>query len=97
MDADYTIENVRVQHINGGLEDLTPWFKGLQNGQVIATGESLDFKAVPCRRTDNKAERFHLSFNIKEISELTVTYEVWIDADDGTLGGWRQCEAGELN
>ncbi|WP_445364687.1 PKD domain-containing protein [Microbulbifer sp. ANSA003] len=101
-DANYTIENVRFEHINGGLRDLTPWFEGLKEGQVIAEGESLDFQtwmpAVPCVRTDDRAEGFHFSFNIKEIPELTFVYETWIKQDDPFVGeDWRYCEAGELN
>ncbi|WP_444942114.1 PKD domain-containing protein [Microbulbifer sp. ZKSA004] len=102
VDADYTIENVQVKHINGDLASLTPWFEGVAEGQVISEGESLDFKtwvpSVPCMRTDEKIEGFHFSFNIKEIPELTFTYETWVAIDDGIFSeGWRQCEAGELN
>ncbi|QFT55407.1 REJ domain-containing protein [Microbulbifer sp. THAF38] len=102
VDADYTIENVQVKHINGGLTSLTPRFEGIVEGQVINAGESLDFKtwvpAVPCIRNDDKAEGFHFSFNIKEIPELTFTYETWVAVDDGMFSeGWRYCEAGELN
>ncbi|WP_444916736.1 PKD domain-containing protein [Microbulbifer sp. JMSA003] len=101
VDSDYTIENVQVKHINGDLDSLTPWFEGLVEGQVITEGESLDFKtwmpAVPCIRTDDKAEGFHFSFNIKEIPELSFTYETWVAADNGIFGDWRECEAGELN
>ncbi|WP_444935563.1 PKD domain-containing protein [Microbulbifer sp. JMSA004] len=101
VDSDYTIENVQVQHINGDLKSLAPWFEGLEEGQVISKGESLNFKtwmpAVPCIRTDDKAEGFHFSFNIKEIPELSFTYETWVAADDGIFGDWRECEAGELD
>ncbi|MFS1525148.1 PKD domain-containing protein [Microbulbifer sp. 2304DJ12-6] len=101
VDADYTIENVQIRHINGGLASLTPWFEGLAEGQVIKKGASLNFRtwlpAVPCIRTDDKAEGFHFSFNIKELPELSFIYENWVGADDGTFGDWRQCEAGELD
>jgi len=100
MDANYTIENVNVSHINGGLTDLTPHFEGLIEGQVITQGEALDFQtvfpAVPCLRTDDKYEGFHLSFNIKEIPEISFVYETWVGASD-FMSKWTECQAGELN
>jgi len=97
--ADYTIENVQVRHINGGLTDLTPWFEGLSEGLVIKQGESLDFKtwlpAVTCIRNNEKSEGFHLSFRIKEIPEITFTYETWRTANDrSSSSDWSQCDAG---
>ncbi|MBQ4812718.1 hypothetical protein J8M20_15265 [Pseudoalteromonas luteoviolacea] len=100
VDGDYTIENVKVSHINGGLDDLTPRFEGLSEGLVIAKGDALNFQTiypkVPCIRTDDKAEGFHFSFNIKEIPEVTFVLENWRAANDGILSEWRECEAGEL-
>ncbi|MCF2907575.1 hypothetical protein L1285_04485 [Pseudoalteromonas sp. DL2-H2.2] len=101
VDGDYTIENVKVSHINGGLVSLTPYFEGLQEGSVIAKGTDLDFRtivpAVPCVRTEDRAEGFHFSFNIKEIPEITYVFESWRAASDGILSEWKECEAGELN
>ena len=102
IDADYTIENVVTRHINGDLTGLTPWFEGLSEGQIITQGESLNFKtwlpAVPCLRNNDKAEGFHLSFNIKEIPEITFVYETWRAANDqSSRSEWRQCTEGELN
>jgi len=100
MDGDYTIENVTVEHINGGLADLTPQFEGLANGVVIKQGETLNFKtilpAVPCLRTDDKFEGFHFSFNIKEIPEITFEFERWV-GDSGFMSSWEQCRPGQLN
>ena len=101
-DADYTIENVELRHINGALTGLTPWFEGLTEGQVITQGESLAFKtwlpAVPCVRNDDKAEGFHFSFRIKEIPEVSFVYQVWRTANDqSTFSEWRQCDEGELD
>lgn len=100
IDANYTIENVTVSHINGGLTDLTPRFEGLTEGQVITQGEDLDFQtvfpAVPCLRTDDQYEGFHLSFNIKEIPEISFVYETWVGASD-FMSKWEECQAGELN
>ncbi|AZZ97083.1 REJ domain-containing protein [Pseudoalteromonas sp. R3] len=101
VDSDYTIENVKVSHINGGLASLTPYFEGLREGTVIPKGGELDFRtiipAVPCVRTEDRAEGFHFSFNIKEIPEITYVYETWRAASDGILSEWRECKAGELN
>lgn len=81
-DADYTIENVQVRHINGGLASLTPSFSDLSEGTVIKQGEQLAFKtefpAVACKRTDSGKEGFHFSFNIKELPEITFVYEDWV-------------------
>jgi len=100
IDANYTIENVTVSHINGGLTDLTPRFEGLTEGQVITQGEDLDFQtvfpAVPCLRTDDQYEGFHLSFNIKEIPEISFVYETWVGASD-FMSKWEECQARELN
>ncbi|MBO9489680.1 hypothetical protein J7384_04810 [Endozoicomonas sp. G2_1] len=100
-DGDYTIENVKVSHINGGLKDLTPYFEGLEEGQVIKKGESLEFKtwmrAIPCVRTDIKGEGFHFSFNIKEIPEITFVYENWLGASSSRFSRWKQCEPGQIN
>ena len=100
QDADYTIENVQVKHINGGLDSLTPSFDGLQDGTVIKKGETLNFKtqfpAIPCQRTDEGKEGFHLSFNIKEIPEISFVYENWYGSDNKSTSRWARCEAGEL-
>jgi hypothetical protein len=100
VDANYTIENVNVTHINGGLTDLTPHFEGLSEGLTIEQGKDLNFKtifpAVPCLRTDDKYEGFHLSFNIKEIPEISFVYETWVGASD-FMSKWTECQPGELN
>jgi hypothetical protein len=99
-DADYTIENVQVRHINGGLKSLTPSFEGLADGTVIKKGETLNFKtqfpAIPCQRTDEGKEGFHLSFNIKEIPEISFVYENWIGSDNKSTSRWEACESGDL-
>lgn len=100
-DADYTIENLMVKHINGDVATLQPRLEGLSEGLVIAKGESVDFKtitpAIPCVRTGDRSEGFHYSFNIKEIPELTFTYEVWQTASDGMFSEWEECETGEID
>ena len=102
MDSAYTIENVKVSHINGGLASLTPRFENLYEGRVIQQGESLAFQtvvpAVPCIRNDDKSEGFHFSFNIREIPEITYVYEIWRTADEDSLfNEWEECEEGQLN
>lgn len=101
VDGDYTVENVVVKHINGGLDDLTPYFEGLTEGQVVKQGDSLEFKtwmrAVPCIRDENSGEGFHFSFNIKEIPEITFVYENWLGSSKGSSSKWTACEAGQLN
>ena len=96
-DGDYTIENVKVQHINGDLADLTPRFEGLEEGQIIKQGESLDFQtvfpAVTCIRNDDRSEGFHFSFNIKELPEITFVYENWRTASEGIFSEWQECES----
>jgi len=100
IDADYTIENVQVRHINGDLASLTPRFEGLSEGQIIKKGSTINFStvlpAVPCIRNNDYAEGFHLSFRIKELPEITFTREVWRAALKGK-SYWRQCTEGELN
>lgn len=100
IDGNYTIENVNVSHINGGLTDLTPRFEGLSEGLTIEQGTELNFKtvfpAVPCLRTDDQYEGFHLSFNIKEIPEISFVYETWVGASD-FMSKWTECQPGELN
>lgn len=100
VDGDYTIENVQVKHINGGLNSLTPAFDGLEEGTVIKKGESLDFQtqfpAIPCLRTDEGKEGFHLSFNIKEIPEISFTYETWMGAST-FMSTWTECQPGQLD
>ena len=100
VDGDYTIENVKVSHINGGLADLTPRFENLEDGQVIKQGETLEFKAwmraIPCIRTEERGEGFHFSFNIKEIPEITFVYENWLGASSSSFSKWEQCEAGQI-
>ena len=102
MDSAYTVENVKVSHINGGLASLTPRFENLYEGRVIQQGESLAFQtvvpAVPCIRNDDKSEGFHFSFNIREIPEVTYVYEIWRTANDDSLfKEWEECEEGQLN
>ncbi|MCG7532312.1 PKD domain-containing protein [Psychrobium sp. MM17-31] len=100
VDGDYTIENVKVSHINGGLDDLTPRFENLEEGQVIKKGETLEFKtwmrAIPCVRTEERGEGFHFSFNIKEIPEITFVYENWLGASNSSFSKWEQCTAGQI-
>jgi hypothetical protein len=97
VDGDYTIENVIVRHINGGLDNLTPYFEGLSEGQIIKQGESLPFKtwmrAVTCIRNENSGEGFHFSFNIKEIPEITFVYEGWLGANNSSFSTWTACDA----
>lgn len=101
VDGDYTIENVKVSHINGELNSLQPAFEGVEEGTVIAQGTDLNFKtwlpAVPCVRTDDRAEGFHFSFNIKEIPEITFVYETWLAASDGLFSDWEECTPGQLD
>lgn len=97
-DADYTIENLHVSHINGNLESLTPRFENLMQGQVIAKGDSVEFKtvvpAVTCVRNEEASEGFHFSFRIKEIPEITFVYETWRTANQSSLfDEWRECES----
>lgn len=100
VDGDYTIENVKVSHINGGLDDLTPRFENLVEGQIIKKGETLEFKtwmrAIPCVRTEDRGEGFHFSFNIKEIPEITFVYENWLGASSSSFSKWEQCTAGQI-
>jgi|GEM_PF-6132686 len=100
MDGNYTIENVQATHINGGLVSLTPYFNGLQEGTVIQQGETLEFRtvmpAIPCRRTDDAYEGFHFSFNIKEIPEITFTFEEWL-GESSFSSTWQDCEPGQLD
>ncbi|WP_457934862.1 PKD domain-containing protein [Pseudoalteromonas sp. SCSIO 43210] len=96
-DADYTIENLHVSHINGDLESLTPRFENLMQGQVIAKGESVEFKTllpvVTCVRNEEASEGFHFSFRIKEIPEITFVYETWRTANQSSLFyEWTECE-----
>ncbi|MFY8325219.1 PKD domain-containing protein [Pseudoalteromonas sp. ZZD1] len=100
VDADYTIENLQVRHINGDLESLTPRFENLKDKQVIAKGAAVEFKtilpAVPCIRNEEASEGFHFSFNIKEIPEITFVYETWRTASKSSLfDEWTECEAQE--
>lgn len=100
VDADYTIENLQVRHINGDLESLTPRFENLKDKQVIAKGGSVEFKTilpiVPCIRNEEASEGFHFSFNIKEIPEITFVYETWRTANKSSLfNEWTECEAQE--
>ena len=97
-DADYTIENLQVRHINGGLASLTPRFENLKNEQVIAKGKSVAFKTilpvVACIRNEEASEGFHFSFNIKEIPEITFVYETWRTANKSSLFyDWSECAA----
>ncbi|MFU2511588.1 PKD domain-containing protein [Pseudoalteromonas sp. ASV78] len=97
-DADYTIENLQVRHINGELASLTPRFENLKNEQVIAKGESVAFKTilpvVACIRNEEASEGFHFSFNIKEIPEITFVYETWRTANKSSLFyDWPECAA----
>ncbi|CAM4401598.1 PKD domain-containing protein [Pseudoalteromonas ostreae] len=97
-DADYTIENLQVRHINGGLASLTPRFENLKNEQVIAKGKSVAFKTilpvVACIRNEEASEGFHFSFNIKEIPEITFVYETWRTANKSSLFyDWSECGA----
>lgn len=97
-DADYTIENLHVSHINGDLESLTPRFENLMQGQVIGKGESVEFKtvlpAVTCVGNKEASEGFHFSFRIKEIPEITFVYETWRTANQSSLfDEWRECES----
>jgi len=97
-DADYTIENLQVRHINGGLASLTPRFENLKNKQVIAKGKSVAFKTilpvVACIRNEEASEGFHFSFNIKEIPEITFVYETWRTANKSSLFyDWPECAA----
>ena len=99
-DADYTVENVVVKHLNGGLASLTPRFEGLTEGRVIKQGETVEFRtifpAVPCQRNDDKKEGFHLSFNIKDQPKLSFVYEHWV-GDSGYMSTWEQCQPGQLD
>lgn len=101
VDGDYTIKNVRLEHMNGGLASLTPSFDGLQEGTKIKQGETLDFRtqfpAIPCQRTDEGKEGFHFSFNIEEIPEITFIYERWFGSGGRTDGSWKQCQPGQLD
>lgn len=97
-DADYTIENLQVRHINGELASLTPRFENLKNEQVIAKGKSVAFKTilpvVACIRNEEASEGFHFSFNIKEIPEITFVYETWRTANKSSLFyDWKECDA----
>ncbi|MEY1661736.1 PKD domain-containing protein [Isoalcanivorax beigongshangi] len=100
LDSDYTIVDVETRHINGGLASLTPWFEGLEEGTVIRQGDSLSFQtwlpAVPCLRTDDMAEGYHLSFRIKELPDVHFIYENWIGGRKGILSQWQECAPGEL-
>ena len=99
-DADYTVENVVVKHLNGGLASLTPRFEGLTEGRVIKQGETVEFRTifptVPCQRNDDKKEGFHLSFNIKDQPKLSFVYEHWV-GDSGYMSTWEQCQPGQLD
>lgn len=100
VDADYTIENLQVRHINGDIESLTPRFENLKDKQVIAKGAAVEFKtilpAVPCIRNEEASEGFHFSFNIKEMPEITFVYETWRTASKSSLfDEWTECEAQE--
>lgn len=100
MDGDYTVVDVQLRHINGGLNDLTPQFEGLAENQVIRQGERLAFTTwfptVTCMRTDDAAEGFHFSFRIKELPEATFVYENWLVATQGALNQWPTCAPGEV-
>lgn len=98
VDADYTIENLQVRHINGELASLTPRFENLSDSQVIAKGQSVEFKTilpvVACIRNEEASEGFHFSFNIKEIPEITFVYETWRTANKSSLFyDWPECGA----
>lgn len=104
VDGDYTIEQVKVSHINAPdqeLVSLKPRFENVAEGIVIKQGTELDFKtvfpAVPCIRTDDRAEGFHFSFRIKEIPEVTFTYEKWLGPVNGSLSQWEECTLGQIN
>ncbi|CAM4126192.1 PKD domain-containing protein [Kerstersia similis] len=99
MDGDYTIVDVKGEHINGNLARLTPYFTGLAEGQRIAKGSTAEIKLMSpvfnCLRNDATLyEGFRWTFRIKEIPEQTFVYEHWRGAvlNNGATP-WPQCDA----
>lgn len=100
MDGDYTIEDVKTAHINGGLTSLTPSFDNLIEGHVIRQGETLNFATVVppvlCTRNDDETEGFHFSFRIKELPGMHFIHEDWQSTSQGLVSEWPMCQPGEV-
>ncbi|KKO72876.1 PKD domain-containing protein [Kerstersia gyiorum] len=97
MNGNYTIVDVRGEHLNGNISRLTPYFDGLTEGQVIPQGSTVEVKLMSplfnCLRNDETLyEGFRWTFRVKEIPEQTFVYEHWRSAilNNGATP-WPQC------
>lgn len=86
LDGNYTITDVKAVHVNGNV--LTPWFEGIQEGQVLQQGVPVKFRhmlpAMPCGQRSGEEkprEVFQFSFGIKELPGFTYLYDTSMGLD----------------